>query len=59
MTGVGATVSKSTTQSREDIRYIVIHHTATDASASAEDVLNSMKRRYGEEVPTHYIVDAN
>ena len=63
MTEVASTVSKTTSgldnNSRQDIRYIVIHHTATDPSVSAEDVLTSMKRRYWDEVPTHYIVDAN
>ena len=44
---------------RNDIRYIVIHHTATDQNASAEDVLTSMVRRYGEPVPTNYIIDAD
>lgn len=44
-------------KSRDDIRYIVIHHTATDENASARDVLESMKKRYWENVPTHYIID--
>ena len=44
---------------RNDIRYIVIHHTATDPNASAEDVLASMIKRYGEPVPTNYIIDAS
>ena len=51
-------VSKSN-YNRDDIRYIVIHHTATDNNATAEDVLASMQKRYWEPVPTHYIVDAN
>ena len=50
-------VSKSN-YNRDDIRYIVIHHTATDNNATAEDVLASMQKRYGEPVPTHYIVDS-
>ena len=37
----------------------MIHHTATDDKVTAEDVLASMQKRYGEPVPTHYIVDAN
>ena len=44
---------------RNDIRYIVIHHTATDNNATAEDVLTSMQRHYWNPVPTHYIIDAN
>lgn len=35
----------------------MLHHTATDQNASSEDVLQSMIRRYGEPVPTHYIID--
>ena len=50
-------VSKSN-YNRDDIRYIVIHHTATDNNATAENVLASMKKRYWEPVPTHYIVDS-
>lgn len=55
-------VSKSISsldKSRQDIRYIVIHHTATDNNATAEDVLASMVKRYWEPVPTNYIVDAS
>lgn len=51
-------VSKSN-YNRDDIRYIVIHHTATDNNATAEDVLASMKKRYWEPVPTNYIIDAS
>lgn len=69
-----ATVDK-TIFNREDIRYIVLHHTATDNSTSAEDVLKSMINRYCWQVqqswtwgnsstklncvPTHYIIDKN
>lgn len=35
----------------------MIHHTATDENATAVDVLESMKKRYWENVPTHFIVD--
>ena len=53
------TLTSDVSKSRDDIRYIVVHHTASDGNASAEDVLTSMKKRYGEQVPTHYIVDMN
>lgn len=52
------TLTSDVSKSRDDIRYIVIHHTATDPTATAEDVLASMIKRYGEPVPTHYIVDS-
>lgn len=53
------TLEQNVSKTRDDIRYIVIHHTATDNNATAEDVLASMQKRYWEPVPTHYIVDAN
>ena len=53
------TLVSDVSKSRDDIRYIVIHHTATNNDTSSEDVLTSMKKRYGEQVPTHYIVDMN
>lgn len=52
------TLEQNVSKTRDDIRYIVIHHTATDNNATAEDVLASMQKHYGEPVPTHYIVDA-
>lgn len=53
------TLEQNVSKTRDDIRYIVIHHTATDNNATAEDVLASMQKRYWEPVPTHYIVDVN
>lgn len=53
------TLEQNVSKTRDDIRYIVIHHTATDNNVTAEDVLASMQKRYWEPVPTHYIVDAN
>ena len=35
----------------------MLHHTASNPEDSAEDVLKSMINRYGEDVPTHYIID--
>lgn len=43
---------------RSDIRYVVIHHTATRWDATAQEVLSWMINRYWSVVPTHYIVDS-
>lgn len=43
---------------RNDIRYVVIHHTATRWDATAQEVLSWMINRYWSVVPTHYIVDS-
>ncbi len=43
---------------RNDIRYIVIHHTASSRDATAEEVFESMQKRYWPIVPTHYIIDS-
>ena len=39
------------------IEYIVVHHTASSKDATAEEVFESMKKRYWPIIPTHYIVD--